>query len=221
MKRLLKTKPQIPTNKKTLRKERKIMKKKFLKALVIVGCAILLVIATITGTVAYLTSVKEVTNTFTVGKVEITLDESDMTALDPATAPRVKENEYHLLPGQTYTKDPIVHVAKNSEECYLFVKVVNPIASVEKAGTTKIAAQIEANGWTVYADGVYVRTVAKSASQTDIKLFDTVVISEAVTNEQLEALDGKNIVITAYAVQTAGFADDVNAAWAAVKDIAP
>ena len=67
------------------------MKKKFLKALVMVGCAILLVIATITGTVAYLTSVKEVTNTFTVGKVEITLDESDMTALDPTTAPRVKE----------------------------------------------------------------------------------------------------------------------------------
>jgi predicted ribosomally synthesized peptide with SipW-like signal peptide len=194
--------------------------KKILMALVLVGCAILLVAGSIAGTVAYLTSVKEVTNTFTVGNVSITLDESDMTAADPTTAPRVQENTYHLLPGQKYTKDPIVHVAENSEECYLFVKVVNPIASVEKADTPKIADQIEANGWTVYADGVYVRTVAKSAIQTDIKLFDTVAISEAVTKEQLEALDGKNIVITAYAVQTAGFAD-VNAAWAAVKDIAP
>jgi predicted ribosomally synthesized peptide with SipW-like signal peptide len=194
--------------------------KKILMALVLVGCAILLVVGSIAGTVAYLTSVKEVTNTFTVGNVSITLDESDMTAADPTTANRVQKNTYHLLPGKTYTKDPIVHVAKNSEECYLFVKVVNPIASVEKAGTTEIAAQIKANGWEVYADGVYVRTVAKSAIQTDIKLFDTVVISEAVTKEQLEALDGKKIVITAYAVQTAGFAD-VNAAWAAVKDIAP
>jgi predicted ribosomally synthesized peptide with SipW-like signal peptide len=194
--------------------------KKILMALVLVGCAILLVVGSIAGTVAYLTSVKEVTNTFTVGNVSITLDESDMTAADPTTAPRVQENTYHLLPGQKYTKDPIVHVAENSEECYLFVKVVNPIASVEKADTPKIADQIEANGWTVYAVGVYVRTVAKSAIQTDIKLFDTVVISEAVTKEQLEALDGKKIVITAYAVQTAGFAD-VNAAWAAVKDIAP
>jgi predicted ribosomally synthesized peptide with SipW-like signal peptide len=194
--------------------------KKILMALVLVGCAILLVVGSIAGTVAYLTSVKEVTNTFTVGNVSITLDESDMTAADPTTAPRVQENTYHLLPGQKYTKDPIVHVAENSEKCYLFVKVVNPIASVEKAGTTEIAAQIKANGWEVYADGVYVRTVAKSAIQTDIKLFDTVVISEAVTKEQLEALDGKKIVITAYAVQTAGFAD-VNAAWAAVKDIAP
>jgi predicted ribosomally synthesized peptide with SipW-like signal peptide len=191
--------------------------KKILMALALVGCAILLVVGSIAGTVAYLTSVKRVTNTFTIGNVSITLDESNAT--DPQ-APRVQANTYHLLPGKTYTKDPIVHVAENSEECYLFVKVVNPIASVEKADTPKIADQIEANGWTVYADGVYVRTVAKSAIQTDIKLFDTVVISEAVTKEQLEALDGKKIVITAYAVQTAGFAN-ADAAWAAVKDINP
>ena len=195
--------------------------KKILMALALVGCAILLVVGSIAGTVAYLTSVKRVTNTFTVGNVSITLDESNMAAADPTTAPRVQTNKYHLLPGQTYTKDPIVHVAENSEKCYLFVKVVNQIASVEKAGATEIAAQIEANGWSVYAEGIYMRTVDKSASQTDIKLFDTVVISEAATNEQLEALDGKNIVITAYAVQTAGFDDDVDAAWAAVQGIDP
>lgn len=196
--------------------------KKILMALALVGCAILLVVGSIAGTVAYLTSVKRVTNTFTVGNVSITLDESDMTAADPTTATRVQANTYHLLPGQTYTKDPIVHVAANSEECYLFVKVVNQIASVEKAGATEIAEQIEANGWTVYndVDGIYMRTVDKSATQTDIELFDTVVISETATNEQLEALDGKNIVITAYAVQTAGFAN-ADAAWAAVRDIDP
>ena len=103
------------------------------------------------------------------------------------------------------------------------MKVVNQIASVEAAGATEIAAQIEANGWTVYndAEGIYMRTVPKSATQTDIELFDTVVISETATNEQLEALDGKNIVITAYAVQTAGFDDDVDAAWDAVSGIDP
>ena len=46
------------------------------KALVLTLCAVLLVVATVMGTMAYLTSTDTVTNTFTVGKVAITLDEA-------------------------------------------------------------------------------------------------------------------------------------------------
>ena len=43
------------------------------KALVLLLCAILLVVGSVMGTLAYLTSQDQVTNTFTVGNVEIDL----------------------------------------------------------------------------------------------------------------------------------------------------
>lgn len=60
------------------------------------------------------------TNTFTVGKVEIKLDETDVT--NP-TGSRVQANSYKLMPGTTYTKDPTVTVKAGSEESYVRMKV--------------------------------------------------------------------------------------------------
>lgn len=90
------------------------------KALLLTLCAVLLVAASALGTMAYLTSSDTVTNTFTVGKVEIKLDETDVT--NP-TGPRVKANSYKLMPGTTYTKDPTVTVKAGSEESYVRMKV--------------------------------------------------------------------------------------------------
>ena len=90
------------------------------KALLLTLCAVLLVAASVLGTMAYLTSTDTVTNTFTVGKVEIKLDETDVT--NP-TGPRVKANSYKLMPGTTYTKDPTVTVLKGSEDSYVRMKV--------------------------------------------------------------------------------------------------
>jgi len=60
------------------------------------------------GTLAYLTATDTVTNTFTVGKVQITLDEAPVDANGETTdGDRVKKNNYHLLPGHEYDKDPI------------------------------------------------------------------------------------------------------------------
>ena len=89
------------------------------KALLLTLCAVLLVAASVLGTMAYLTSSDTVTNTFTVGKVEIKLDETDVT--NP-TGPRVKANSYKLMPGTTYTKDPTVTVKAGSEESYVRMK---------------------------------------------------------------------------------------------------
>lgn len=90
------------------------------KALLLTLCAVLLVAASVLGTMAYLTSTDTVTNTFTVGKVKITLDETDVT--NP-NGPRVKANSYKLMPGTTYTKDPTVTVKAGSEESYVRMKV--------------------------------------------------------------------------------------------------
>lgn len=90
------------------------------KALLLTLCAVLLVAASVLGTMAYLTSTAKVENTFTIGKVEINLDETDVT--NP-NGPRVKANSYKLMPGTTYTKDPTVTVKAGSEESYVRMKV--------------------------------------------------------------------------------------------------
>lgn len=94
-------------------------------ALLLSFCAVLLVVASVFGTVAYMTSKDQVKNTFTVGKVAINLDEAKVTEDGKPVegADRVKENSYKLLPGLTYTKDPMVTVLDGSEASYVRMKV--------------------------------------------------------------------------------------------------
>ena len=94
-------------------------------ALLLSFCAVLLVVASVFGTVAYMTSKDEVKNTFTVGKVAINLDEAKVTEDGKPVegADRVKENSYKLVPGLTYTKYPMVTVLDGSEASYVRMKV--------------------------------------------------------------------------------------------------
>lgn len=88
--------------------------------------AIVLVFAVaVGGTVAYLTSTANVKNTFTVGSVNIKLDEAKVTPDGKAVTPaeRVTANDYKLMPGHVYTKDPTVTVLNGSEESYVRMKV--------------------------------------------------------------------------------------------------
>lgn len=191
------------------------MKKKT-KALMLVLCAVLLVTASVLGTMAYLTSTDQVVNTFTVGKVAITLDEAKVNADGTAVTPaeRVKENAYHLLPGHGYTKDPTVHVQANSEDSFIFVKVENGIANYEDSPT--IAEQIAARGWTPLTGvaNVYYKAYTKRAEITDLPVFGNFTIAN-----HADAADSWNnfsaetkVTVTAYAVQQDGFASAV-AAW--------
>lgn len=95
------------------------------KALLLTLCAVLLVAASVLGTMAYLTSTAKVENTFTIGKVEIKLDEAKVNAdgIPEEGAARVTANSYKLMPGTTYTKDPTVTVLKGSEDSYVRMKV--------------------------------------------------------------------------------------------------
>lgn len=178
------------------------------KAILMVVCAMLLVAASVMGTLAYLTSTPEaVVNTFTVGKVAITMDEKDV---DNSTtgADRDTANSYKLMPGHEYEKDPTIHVDSTSEPCYLFVKVVNDIAAIEAKGDTTVAAQMTANGWEAVEDqtGVFVYTnqtgkpVAVAGGENK-KVFDKFVIDDGVDNATLATYNNKTITINAYAIQ--------------------
>ena len=94
------------------------MKKKTLALLL----ALVLVFgAAVGGTIAYLTDTTDpVTNTFTVGKVDITLTETFNT--DTNNDQKNDAWQAQLIPGTTYAKDPVVTVTNDSEDCWLFVK---------------------------------------------------------------------------------------------------
>ena len=205
--------------------------KKTAKALLLVLCALILVVGSVFGTLAYLTSQDEVTNTFTVGKVKITMDEANVTEFGEVDgASRVKENTYRIMPAHNYVKDPVVRVEANSENSYLFIKVTNNIAAIEVAGdaTAKtIDGQILAAGWTqLSTDGnttIYSRLVEKKAEQQNIPTFTEFKVSAEVTQTPdgaqptdnalyIEQYDANTIVVTAYAVQADGF-DTAAEAW--------
>ena len=187
--------------------------------------ALLLVCVSVGATVAYLTAQDTVTNTFTVGKVAITLDEAKVNADGTAVTPaeRVKENSYKLLPGHTYTKDPTVHVAAGSEDCWVFVKLENGIDKYEAAttedGYKTISDQITANGWTALdgVTGVYYKNYTSNIADVDM-----VVFNQFKTADNAESVEGwqsaanAKVTVTAYAVQADGF-DTANAAWDAAK----
>lgn len=187
--------------------------RKITKALLLVCCAVLLVVGSVVGTLAYLTSTDSVTNTFTLGNVSISLDESNVDEYGNSLGgTRVKANEYKLIPGHIYTKDPTVHVSSTSEDSWLFVKVQNGINSLETPTGNTITSQMAANGWTlvngttdVYA---YPNKVQKNA---DVKVFETFAIDGSATYEQIKAAGDAKIVITAYAIQADGFATSAEA----------
>ncbi len=83
-------------------------------------CVALAVVAIGGATLAYFTDTDEAKNTFTVGNVEIKLDE---TNVDDPQGDRVRENSYKLIPGVSYVKDPTITVLEGSEDCYVRMKV--------------------------------------------------------------------------------------------------
>ena len=193
--------------------------KKTKKIVALVLAAVMLVCTTVAATVAYLQSKTEVvTNTFTVGKVVITLDEAKVTEYgvkDGET--RVMENTYKLVSNHEYVKDPTVHVDKDSENCFVFVEVVNGLAGFEKAGETTIAEQMKAKGWYAVegATNIYYYGTANGLTEVDADNTngtDLVVFEKFVTDATVELAntDGtakaSPVTIKAYAIQADGFA---------------
>ena len=205
-------------------------------------CAILLVAASVMGTLAYLTDTESVTNTFTVGKVYIELDEADTDETGKVISQdRVKENKYHLIPGSAYTKDPTVHVEAGSEPAWLFVEVVNNIQEIEAAtgeDYTCIAEQLTKKGWNPLegvANVYYQKHDTKVSADKGYVVFENFKIdgAKAVNNGangtttfdiatyNTEKYANRVITVTAYAIQMAGFENNAAAAWTAFQQQNP
>lgn len=202
------------------------------KVLLIALCAVLLVAASVLSTLAYLTATDTVTNTFTVGKVSIKLDEAKAYTNGTlvANADRVKANTYKLLPGHTYNKDPMVTVLAGSESSYIKLNVVvTKSAELDAIGVDLLTTfkGYDSTNW-IYKGNTEDTTAntrtyefwykeAVAASNADVALdalFDQIVVPGTITNAQLETIEGMTITVTAHAIQADGFADAA-AAWAA------
>ncbi len=203
--------------------------KKTTKILTAALALVLVVVVAIGATVAYLTSKPDaVVNTFTIGKIQITLDEKavDEYGDEIANTARRTANTYKLIPGETYTKDPTVHVQPGSEKCYVFVKVEDGLATLRIEAATTIADQIAAKGWTALGNaypGVYYQTVDAIADNGDVK--DLVVFEEFTITDDADLsgvvasgeTNATSITVTAYAIQFAGFESNVTGAWTTVS----
>ena len=166
-----------------------------LALVLVIGCAV-------GGTIAWLTAQTDpVVNTFTYGDINITLSETT-------------GDRYKIIPGVNIDKDPKVTVKKDSEACWLFVKV-------EQTGTfvaNKVTYAID-NSWTALpgVDGVYYRQVDSVTENTAFSVLegDKITVLDTLTKDDIKdiAASHPTLKITAYAVQKAGI-DTAADAWA-------
>lgn len=190
------------------------------KILAVVLAVVILAVAAVGATLAWLMSTtQKITNTFTIGKVAITLTETDVDE------DGVPGNQYQLIPGATYLKDPTITVAAKSEECYVFVKVEETGTEGNDALVYDIRTGTGAGEWTALdgVDGVYYQVVTKSESDTTLYVLTgsetnangEISINGDLTNEDITNM-GENtpeLSFTAYAIQKANIETPADA-WA-------
>ena len=175
------------------------------RKLLLAAIALLLVLF-IGGTAAYFTDTEEVTNTFTLGNIDITLTEPNFDSNDALG----------LMPGASVTKDPRVNNIGNAP-AYVFIKVVEPCyngnkvftytpdsswAVVGSAGTCGASAT---ETTTVYGYGSSAAMTELQASNSTSALFSSVVLNSNLDATAINALNQRTsieIVLTAYAIQS-------------------
>lgn len=173
-----------------------------LALVLVIGCAV-------GGTVAWLTAqTGPVVNTFTYGDIKI-----DLTETKP------KDRRAKIIPGVDIEKDPTVTVKKDSEACWLFVKVEEEGTFVANKVTYSIA-----DGWTK-GDGtnipanVYYRAVDAVTNDTDFAVLkdNKIYVSEDLSKSDIQSISAQpKLTFTAYAVQKDGITD-ADTAWTKVN----
>lgn len=175
------------------------MKKKLLASVVAIALVACCVIG---GTLAWLTDKTDsITNTFTVGNVDLTLTETT--------------SDYKMVPGNTIAKNPTVTVTAGSEDCYVFVKV-------EKSANLDsfIDYSVDTTKWTALdgVPGVYYTEVSSEEAGNAIAVLtnNQVTVKTSVTKDMMDAItEGTEptLTFTAYAIQKANIETPADA-WA-------
>ena len=178
------------------------------KMLLAVACMALVMGLAIGGTIAYLVAnTDSLTNTFTVGDVNITLTET--------------KNDFDFVPGDTIAKDPIVGVTAGSEACYVFIKVTDVNNTVEGLNGKVINWTVDENIWTALDGhaGYWYKEVSAEVAAAGVTytVFTTgtvgangqVTVNTDVTKDMVTGLTANKpqIIIDAAAVQSANIAN--------------
>lgn len=207
----------------------------FVRPLLYVLIAVLLVLSGVLGTLAFLASSTAVSNTFTVGQVGIQMFESktDKNGVDLDGAEKTSDgNSYELVPGKNYLKDPTIYVKEGSTPSYLFVKVKNGISSIELEGETTMKAQMIQRGWQLVKKNdstqeelyLYVgkdaqgNTKAVETIQTGVVDYTSVGSAQAeeydvfhdftiATDIDVTDFGGAKVTLTAFAIQTESYTE--------------
>lgn len=179
----------------------------------------LLICCTVGGTVAYLIKKADpLVNTFTIGDIEITLEEGDDDGNDDPT-----ENTYRFGPDAEINKQAIATVKADSENCWLFIKVT------ESENFGDYLEYGIAEGWTALAGekGVYYRETATSDKDQQFNVLagdsGQVKVVSGVTQEMLDKLGTENnppiptLKFKAYAVQKDDEITSAADAWSKIK----
>lgn len=199
------------------------------KTILIILCVGLLVAISMMGTLAYLTDTDSAVNTFTVGHVDISLDEADVdeNGVPIEGADRVQGNEYHLIPGQTYTKDPTVTVKGGSEASYVRMMVtLNNATQLKAIFGENFLPENYVTGWysntwpccgiteDKQADTITYEFRYYEIAQPGVlpALFTGITVPGSVSGEELEKLQNLTIAVEGHAIQAAGF-ETADAAW--------
>lgn len=193
------------------------------KLLTTLGAVALIGAIGVGSTFAYLSATTQtVTNTFTVGNVSFDGLNGGLTEslvkrgtdgkyvdADEAGVWSVKENKYeNLVAGEDLYKDPTVHIAANSEDCWVYAKIVNtnPDLAITYSGDWKDVTEAYKAAKNITVDIDYVvyakkDKVVKSTEVTNSTIFTNVHVGDTVTGGTTFA----PITVKACAVQAAGF----------------
>lgn len=182
------------------------MKKKITITII---CAVLSCVCLIGTTFAWLMDKTEtIDNTFTIGNVDITLEETE-------------DLDLKMVPGAPITKDPKVGVVAGSEACWLFVKI-DESANLDTFITYTVdgawtAVPGETNVYYIQVDAA----TATAGKTYPVLTGNQVTVNNTVTKAMMDEIKNGTAIdpvlsFTAYAIQQTGFADAATA-WATAK----
>ena len=187
------------------------MKKiKRIRSLIILFGIIMLLITSVSGTIAWL---KSESNTlfdiFTYGDINIEITET-----------KEDSNNYELYPGKEIKKDTVITVNALSENCYIFIK----IDETANLGDYITYSLVETWKQLEEVDNVYYQEVSKSdRDQTFSIIKDNILkVKSDLTKVSLNALTENNypkLTITGYAIQRNSNLEGINTpsdAWSIV-----
>ena len=177
------------------------------KILVLAMTLSMVAILAIGGTIAYFTDKEEATNVFTIGNVDIILEEPNWVGTGSTDAPEV-------YPGEALAKDPTV-INDGANPCFVRIEVegldcLKPADDI--IYRTDYVDNELGDDWVKHTDGYYYYTKVLAAGETTDALFDQIVIPKNLENYKEDG-EGSGIGedapeyqidITAYAVQAQG-----------------